>query len=100
MKENDKFNEYIEKFKLLPLQKKKKKTVDEIKLLLATIEKLKTDMNINEDIIFNREILDLNSDNISDDDFVEAMFVYINMIEESLGHYVNMIVEMLYKEEK
>ncbi len=100
MKENNEFNDYIEKFKLLPLQTKKEKTIDEIKLLLATIEKLKTDININEELIFNREILDSTSDNISDDDFVEAVFVYIHMIEESFGHYANKIIEILYKEEK
>ena len=44
-----------------------------------------------------QEILDLNSDNISDDDFTEAMFVYIHTITESLGAYFNKVSEVLYK---
>ena len=99
MRENKEFNDYVDKFKQLPLQDKKKKTVDEIKLLLAFIEKLKMDMSINDELIFNKEILDLNSDNISDDDFVEAIFVYIHIIQESFGCYVNRIMEILYKED-
>lgn len=97
MQENKMFNEYVEKYKLLPLQEKKNIVNKETKELLAFIEKAKKDININDEILFNREILDLNNDNISDDDFVEAMFVYIHAIRESLGKYFNEISKILYK---
>ena len=44
-----------------------------------------------------QEILDLNSDNVSDDDFVEAMFVYIYSIREALSIYFNTVSKILYK---
>ena len=40
---------------------------------------------------------DLNSDNVSDDDFVEAMFVYIYSIREALSIYFNTVSKILYK---
>lgn len=97
MQENKLFNEYVEKYKTLPLQEKKNIVNQEIKELLAFIDKAKKDLNINDEILFNREILDLNQDNVSDEDFVEAMFVYIHAIQESLGKYFNEVSKILYK---
>ena len=97
MIQNETFNEYIESYKKLPLQKKKQMANEEVKKLLAFIEKANNDLNLNDTILFNREILDLNSDNVSDDDFVEAMFVYIYSIREALSIYFNTVSKILYK---
>jgi hypothetical protein len=97
MKENENFNQYVESYKKLPLQEKKAIVNAEIKKLLAFIEKAKMDVNAKGEILFNREILDLNNEIVSDDDFVEAMFVYIHAIQESLGEYFNEIAKYLYK---
>lgn len=97
MIQNETFNEYIEAYKKLPLQKKKQMANEEVKKLLAFIEKANNDLNLNDTILFNREILDLNGDNVSDDDFVEAMFVYIYSIREALSIYFNTVSKILYK---
>ena len=97
MIQNETFNEYIEAYKKLPLQKKKQMANEEVKKLLAFIEKANNDLNLNDTILFNREILDVNSDNVSDDDFVEAMFVYIYSIREALSIYFNTVSKILYK---
>ena len=97
MIQNETFNEYIEAYKKLPFQKKKQMANEEVKKLLAFIEKANNDLNLNDTILFNREILDLNSDNVSDDDFVEAMFVYIYSIREALSIYFNTVSKILYK---
>ncbi|MBE6138386.1 MAG: hypothetical protein E7173_01405 [Firmicutes bacterium] len=97
MNSNEKFDQYIEAYKTLPLQEKKKMVNEEVKKLLAFIDKAKRDLNITDDILFNREILDLNNEFVSDDDFVEAMFVYVHAIQESLGKYFNEVSKILYK---
>lgn len=97
MIENKAFNEYVELYKKLPLQKKKEIVESECKKTLAFIEKLNSDLNLDNNILFNKEIMDLKTTDISDDDFTEAMFVYINMIKESLGKYVLEISKIMYK---
>ncbi len=97
MREDSSFNQYVNAYKKLPLQKKKEMVNEETKKLIAFIEKINADMGIKEQTLFNREILDLNSNNISDDDFTEAMFVYIHTIRELLGAYFNKVSEVLYK---
>jgi len=97
MIEKEEFNKYVETYKKLPLQEKKEIVNAEVKKLLAFIEKAKMDVNAKEEILFNREILDLNQEVVSDDDFVEAMFVYIHSIQESLSEYFNAVSKYLYK---
>lgn len=97
MIQNEAFNEYVEIYKKLPLQKKKSIVNEEVKNLLAFIEKANKDLNLNDTLLFNQEILDLNNENVSDYDFVEAMFVYIYSIREAIGKYFNEISKILYK---
>ena len=97
MIENESFNEYVLAFKKLSLDKKKEMVNKEAKKTLAFIEKMKSDFNIKSNILFNREILDLHDKNVSDDDFVEAMFVYIYSIQESIALYFNEMSKILYK---
>lgn len=85
MKENEKFNQYVEDFTKLPLEKKKEIVNKQMKKVLAFIEKIKQDLNINSEILFNKEILDLNKKGATEDDFVEAMFVYAYSMQESLS---------------
>ena len=97
MIENEAFNKYVETYKKLSLSEKKEIVNAEIEKLLAFIEKAKMDVNAKEEILFNREILDLNKEVVSDDDFVEAMFVYVHAIQESLGEYFNAVSAYMYK---
>ena len=87
MKENENFNQYVESFTKLPLEKKKEIVNKQMKKVLAFIEKLKQDINVNSEILFNKELLDLNKEDATEDDFVEAMFVYAYSIQESLSVY-------------
>lgn len=98
MKENMEFNQYVEAYKLLPLKEKKTKVNEELKKTIAFLAKALNDINVDSTILYNREILDLNKEEISDTDFVEAMFVYTNTIQELIGKYFNSIAKILYKE--
>ena len=80
----------------MPLDLKKDLVIEESKKILAFLEKLKNDFNVQGKILFNKEILDVKNSS-SEEDFTEAMFVYIHSIEESLGEYIDMISKILYK---
>lgn len=89
MREQAEFNDYVEKFKKLSLKRKKEVTIKEMKKVVGFISLLKEKFNIPEDILYNREILDTNSKKISEEDFVEAAFVYTYMIREAFAEYVD-----------
>lgn len=96
---NTEFDEYVETFKKLPLLKKKELTIQEIKVLIALLSKLNQDLNVDDRILLNKEILDLQKDTQTEDDFVEAVFVYINIIKETLSDYLDVTTDILYEEE-
>lgn len=81
---NEKFDKYVELFKQLPLEEKRKIVLKESKELLAFFSELNDSKN---EILINREILDAEKENVSEDDYVEALFVYINSLKELIGDY-------------
>lgn len=95
----DAFNEYVELFKTLPLAVKKEETIKEMKTLIALLSKLKLDLKIEDNLLLNREVLDIQKSDATEDDFVEAVFVYINTIKESLADYLEVTTDILYEEE-
>ena len=99
MNREESFNSYINAYKKLSLNKKRKIAVDEFKRTLAFLEKFKKDLSIKDTILLNREVLDVKED-CSEDDFVEAVLVYTHAIQESLGTYMDKICDVLYEEEE
>ncbi len=83
--EDSDFNELIVNFKKLSIINKKKLTISEIKNLIAVLSALNLQKNTNSKTLFNREIIDLNETNYEEEDFVEAIYVYIYAIKESLA---------------
>lgn len=97
MQQNEEFNNYVELYKKLPLNEKKVRVNNEMKKLLAFISKVNSDLNIDNSLLYNKEILALSNEDISDEDFVEAMFVYTHSIQEAIGKYFNEVSKILYK---
>ena len=81
------FDAFVEEYKELPLNEKKDTLIKELKEMVALVEKLCIDNNIEYDMMINREILDINKENYTEDDYVEAVYVYIQMFKEILATY-------------
>lgn len=80
------FDNYIESYKKLPLEEKKNLVIDEMKKIMILLEKI--NINENKKVLFNKEIFDINKKDSTEADFVEAVFVYINSIEELLANCI------------
>ena len=89
--EDETFDKYIESFKKLPTKEKKEITIKEIQKLLSFTEKLNELINNPNKILINKELKDLQNENNTEDDFIEAVLVYIHSIEESLTNYIDKI---------
>lgn len=82
------FDNYVEKYKMLSLKDKIKVIEYQIDELIVVLDSLNTKFGSTENILFNREILDIKKENFSEDDFAEAVFVYIYSIKELIGTLV------------
>ena len=88
LRENEAFNKYIDAYKKLSLKDKQNISIKELKELIAFFSEIDKTNN-NGSILYNREILDVEKHDSSEDDFVEAVFVYINSLKELIGDYFN-----------
>ena len=86
--ENSVFNDYVDKYKNLPLHEKKELVEKELEELIAALNALNEKNGKHVKTLFNREILDLKKSDATEDDFVEAVFVYTNAIKELIADLV------------
>lgn len=87
--QDNNFNEYVDKYKNLPLKEKKELVEREMEELLVVLNALNEKYGEEPNVLFNREILDLKKDEATEADFVEAMFVYSYSIKELIASLVD-----------
>ena len=85
---NKSFQEYMEEFKLLDVEEKRSEIIDSIKELIAVFDKLAENDNIELHYLKNREINDLKNKVVSEDDFLEAELVYLEVAKNLIGEYL------------
>jgi hypothetical protein len=95
--QGDNFNDYMEFFKSLPLKEKQNIIIEQLKMLSTFTDLMCKEYRIPSDLIMNKEVLDVNKEDYTEDDFAEAIIVYINSIQNSLSDYNIGISKMLDK---
>ena len=82
------FNNYIEEVKKLDTLGKRNELINSVKQLIAIFESFAKDDNIELHFLKNSEILDLNNPSVSEDDFIEAALVYLEVAKNIIGEYL------------
>ena len=97
MQKSESFNNLVEAFKKLDIEDKMTMVIDELKrteaLTLAMNDSIGESRE--NDILLSREVLDVLDSNVSNEDFVEAVFVYIYSIREEVAHIYNTLYDKL-----
>ena len=97
MEETENFEEYMKFFKAQPLKEKQSIILDQLKILTSFSNSMCKELNLNNEVLVDRELVDVTQDNYTEDDFAEAVVVYINSIQNSICDYVDGIDELLDK---
>ena len=84
----DNLDEYIKYFKSLDLKTKQKIIIDELKALTITTNKMCNELEIKNDILLNKELVDVNKYKYTEDDFSEAIITYICSIKNSISDFI------------
>ena len=88
MEELDKaFKDYIEEYKKLDVNTKRKEIINSLKETIAVIDAKATSEGLKLHYLKSREVLDLNQENVSEDDFLEANLVYLETAKHLIGEY-------------
>ena len=79
---NNSFIEYLESFKQMTVPDKRKEIIHSINEIAAMFEMLANQSNINLSYLKSKEVLDLKDGNESEDDYLEALYSYFNILKE------------------
>ena len=86
MNTKEEFNNCVREFCNLELYEKRQVIVDDLIETLSIVDKVASDIGKNQELLLNREVLDIkNLQECSENDFNEALFVYLHSIREPLG---------------
>lgn len=92
---NEDINEYMKFFKQQPLQEKQKIIYEQLQLLAGFTNNLCKEIDVSNEVILNTELLDIKNESYTEDDFAEAIIVFINSIQNSICDYANGITNLL-----
>ena len=89
------FNEYIKDFKKLELSEKKKILLNQLKMMASVTNDMCKTFGSDNEIIVNQELLNVSKENTSDEEYVEALIVLVNSIQNSISDFNFKISEVL-----
>ena len=93
------FDNCVSEFCKLETSKKREIIINNLIETLAIVDKVANDVCKPTEILLNREVLDAkNLKECSEDDYNEALFVYIESLRESLGVVLEKIEKDYYEE--
>lgn len=98
--EKNSFDLYISKFKSFDKDEKREKLLEELKVLAALSNKMCLKFGLANEILLNEELSDLKKDDFTEDDYLEALMVFVCSIENSLADYNNGISSLFKQIEK
>lgn len=86
---NIEFNNYINEFKNLDSESKMKEIIDSVKELISFFDFLATSENVNLQYLRSRELLDLKREDVTQDDYLEAILVYVEVAKNLIAQYLD-----------
>lgn len=92
------FDEYIEFFKKQPLKEKQDIIMEQLKMIASLANKMCNEINAKNEIIMNKELLDMKKDDYTEDDFAEAVIVLVNSIQNSLCDFDLKLTDIMEKQ--
>lgn len=85
---NTLFSEYMDAFKELDISEKRIEIINSIKEVSALLVKLADDDGISLKYLNSKEILNFKNGRETEEEFLEALLVYIENFKEMLGQYL------------
>ena len=88
MDEKENFEEYMTDFRKKALKEKQSIIFEQLKYISSMTNTFCNELNIDNEPLLTKDVLKINNDDYSEDDFANALIVLINSIQESVCDYV------------
>ena len=89
------FGGLMEYYKHLPLELKRKEIISELEDVISSYSKICTQFGVMPDMVLNKEMLNINKRNLTEDEFLHALFAYINTLQDISSQFINKMCDVL-----
>ncbi len=89
------FNGLMEYYKQLPTNIKRAEIINEIEEMISNYSKLCVKLEILPDMGLNREMLNTNRANLTEEEFLHAVFAYLNTLQDINSQFIDKISSIL-----
>ena len=89
------FDGLMEYYKQIPIETKRIEIINELENLISTYTKLCTKLGIVPDMTLNKEMLNSKGINVKEDDFLHAIFAYINALQDISAQFIDKIADII-----
>ena len=89
------FEEYLNKYKILSLKEKQNVVIEQLKMLSVLTNQMCTNLNVKNELLLSKELVDLKNENYTEDDFSEAILTLVNSIQNSLCDFNLKLVDIM-----
>lgn len=93
--EKEAFGGLIEYYKKLPIDIKRSEIVNEIEEIISNYSKICTKFGIMPNMALNKEMLNINRKNITEEEFLHAIYAYLNTLEDVSAQVIEKISNIL-----
>ena len=83
------FSGLMEYYKLLPTQNKRDEIVSILEELISNYSQICTKFGVIPDMVLNKEILNIKRDDLSEDEFLHAIFAYLNTLQDISAQFID-----------
>ena len=83
MEDFENFDEFMDYYKGLSYDDKKEMLLQELKLLAASTNKACKSLEVDNEVLVGSDLIDLNKDDYTEEDYIEALMVYTCSIKNS-----------------
>lgn len=89
------FSGLMEYYKLLPIQNKRSEIVSILEELISYYSKICTKFGVMPDMALNKEMLNIKRDDLKEDEFLHAIFAYLNTLQDISAQFINRMSEVI-----
>ena len=89
------FSGLMEYYKLLPMQNKRNEIVNILEELISYYSSICTKFGVIPDMALNKEILNITSEKLNEDEFLHGLFAYLNTLQDISAQFIDKMSEVI-----
>ena len=93
--EKQAFTGLIEYYKKLPIEDKRNEIIDEVEDIISNYSKICTKLGVMPNMMLNKEMLNLKREDLKEEEFLEALFAYLNTLQDISAQFINKMCDMI-----